>query len=604
MKKNKIFALFFVFSLLFSCGANTNESDNSSIDETINQVNEEISLLSRDLINKINETIETTNDLQNEYEEKSFELDLSYNSIQNTKERHGVSVKELKKEIALLKSEHKIKKAELERKYTSIRNKIEELESSGVYYEDEEYSSLVEKLFKVENEIKESDKNLKESVNAIESEIATLNKSYSDSMNKLKESRTLTISEIEAISTQLSGLNDELINQIKSVNEEIKNLTSNLTFETDLVGEEIENLNALLNTLNSLVNKNIETIADIETKLNVVRDNVCFCESHSYGAPTIESIETCTTIGCRYRVCHQCGMCEYEFVEAKGHVVTSWTKVFQDCQESLYYGKCDTCGEAVFCFDLESDPDTEETYYKNIVESTCVTHGYVEYFCPECDRFIKKEELELDPDNHEKDDYSCCMITIAEWLAKKDSVKPSVIKGVVTAVNKIDKLGSFAITDETGTAFAYERPDKIVKLGDEIIVFAAYAENEGFPELKAPQILNYLNTNQLEKVEQYIETIDIKTLEDNFQSYYENKESLCTKYLKITGGYLILDSSSNGSLSSIQNAEKGLISLYYHTKSEYTKYKGYQVDVICAVRHIKSTFISVQVQSIVIVNNS
>ena len=221
-------ALLFISFALFGCVTNVSENNNSSVDETINYVNERIGSLSSDLINKINETIETTNDLQNEYEEKSFELDLSYNSIQNTIKRHSVSVKELKEEIALLKSEHKIKKAELERKYTSIRNKIEELESSGVHYEDEEYSSLVEKLFKVENEIKESDKNLKESVNAIESEIATLNKSYSDSMNMLKESRTLTISEIEAISTQLSELNDELINQIKSVNEEVKNLTSNV----------------------------------------------------------------------------------------------------------------------------------------------------------------------------------------------------------------------------------------------------------------------------------------------------------------------------------------------------------------------------------------
>ena len=186
--------------------------------------------------------------------------------------------------------------------------------------------------------------------------------------------------------------------------------------------------------------------------------------------------------------------------------------------------------------------------------------------------------------------------TIAEWIQNKDTETPTSIQGVVTAVNKTDAASAFTITDETGTAFSYDAPSAQLNVGDEVVISSVYSDYNGFPQLKAPQVVKTIATDQLAKVASYMETVDINTISENLANYVSDPTSISTKYLKITGGYVVLNANGYPTLSVAADNPSYCVNLYYHS-SELKSKVGAQVDVVCAVRGVGSSYIIVQVQS-------
>ena len=186
--------------------------------------------------------------------------------------------------------------------------------------------------------------------------------------------------------------------------------------------------------------------------------------------------------------------------------------------------------------------------------------------------------------------------TVAEWIKNKDEVTPTSIQGVVTAVNKTDAASAFTITDETGTAFSYDAPSAQLNVGDEVVISSVYSDYNGFPQLKEPQVVKTIATDQLAKVASYMETVDINTINENLANYVSDPTSVSTKYLKITGGYIVLNEKSYPTLSVSADNPSYCVNLYYHS-SELKSKVGAQVDVVCAVRGVGSSYITVQVQS-------
>ena len=195
------------------------------------------------------------------------------------------------------------------------------------------------------------------------------------------------------------------------------------------------------------------------------------------------------------------------------------------------------------------------------------------------------------------------IVTIQTWLTEKNTSTPSAIKGVVTAVNKTDKASSFTLTDATGSVFSYDNPSTQLSVGDEAIISSIYSDYNGFPQLKAPQVVKILNKDKLDTVADKLETIDINTINSSLASYAETPTTISTKYLKITGGYII---NSNGypALALTADASKYVVNLYYHGSSELVEKVGAQVDIIGVVRGVKASEITLQVQSYTVVKEA
>lgn len=184
--------------------------------------------------------------------------------------------------------------------------------------------------------------------------------------------------------------------------------------------------------------------------------------------------------------------------------------------------------------------------------------------------------------------------TIAQWLNAKDTETPMAIQGVVTAVNKLDKAGSFTLTDATGSVFSYDSPSAQVNLGDEIVISSIYSDYNGFPQLKAPEVIKTVATDQLAKVADKLETIDINTISSSLASYVENPTSISTKYVKITGGYVVNDGGYAGLATEVGGSK--CVNVYYHSSSTMLEDVNAKVDVIGVVRGVGSSYVTLQVQ--------
>ena len=187
--------------------------------------------------------------------------------------------------------------------------------------------------------------------------------------------------------------------------------------------------------------------------------------------------------------------------------------------------------------------------------------------------------------------------TIAEWINKKDTETPTSIQGVVTAVNKTDAPSAFTITDETGTAFSYDAPSVQLHVGDEVVISSVYSDFSGFPQLKAPQVVKTIATDQLAKVASYMETVDISTISENLANYASDPTSISTKYLKITGGY-VHDKGGYAALSLVPWDSSFVVDLYYYDATSLIEnYEGCQVDIVGTVRGISKSKITIQLQA-------
>lgn len=196
------------------------------------------------------------------------------------------------------------------------------------------------------------------------------------------------------------------------------------------------------------------------------------------------------------------------------------------------------------------------------------------------------------------------IVTIETWLTEKNTSTPSAIKGVVTAVNKTDAAGAFTLTDATGSVFSYDNPSTKLDLGDEVILSSVYSEHSGFPQLKAPQVVKILNKDKLDTVADKMVTMDINTINSSLASYAETPTTISTKYLKITGGYIIKNSNGYPSLALTADASNYVVNIYYHSSSELLEKVGAQVDLIGVVRGVKASEITLQVQSYTVVKEA
>lgn len=186
--------------------------------------------------------------------------------------------------------------------------------------------------------------------------------------------------------------------------------------------------------------------------------------------------------------------------------------------------------------------------------------------------------------------------TIAEWIEAKDTTTPTAIQGVVSAVNKTTDKSAFTLTDDTGTVFSYDSPSEQLNVGDEVVITSIYSDYNGFPQLKSPTVVKRIGENQLSKIDSKMETIDINTIASNLASYYSDPTSISTKYLKITGGY-VYNNGGYATLAVSDTANSFVVNIYYHSSSEIVAKVGAQVDIVCTVRGVGSSYITVQVQS-------
>ncbi len=190
--------------------------------------------------------------------------------------------------------------------------------------------------------------------------------------------------------------------------------------------------------------------------------------------------------------------------------------------------------------------------------------------------------------------------TIAEWIAAKDEKAPKTIQGVVTAVSKLGEKSSFTLTDNTGTVFSYDGASEVLNVGDEIVVSSIYSENYSLPQLKAPEVVRKVATDQLDKVSSQIETVNISEIKDNLNEY-----KTTTKYMNLQGGYIVdIDSKGRPVLSASADDTSYFVTVFYHSPEELTSKIGAQVDFVCAGRGGGSTYASVQVQSFNVVKEA
>lgn len=185
------------------------------------------------------------------------------------------------------------------------------------------------------------------------------------------------------------------------------------------------------------------------------------------------------------------------------------------------------------------------------------------------------------------------VVTIKEWMDTADTKSPLAMKGIVTAVNKTKTAGSFTFTDETATVFSYDSPSMQVSVGDELIISSVYSHYNGLPQLKAPTVIEKLNTNKLSEVEKHLEVITAATIAENLASYAQDPKLISTKFLKITGAYAIADGDYTAA-SATKDGSK-LFALYYHSSSDIKPLIGKAVDIYGVVRGVGSSSLTIQV---------
>ena len=124
--------------------------------------------------------------------------------------------------------------------------------------------------------------------------------------------------------------------------------------------------------------------------------------------------------------------------------------------------------------------------------------------------------------------------TIAQWLNAKDTETPMAIQGVVTAVNKLDKAGSFTLTDATGSVFSYDSPSAQVNLGDEIVItvvatgYELKAQSNGYEELAETIYRNMSDDNIV-----YDGLMGLRPDDDDEEDYYDEEDSSISRASEI-----------------------------------------------------------------------
>jgi hypothetical protein len=74
-----------------------------------------------------------------------------------------------------------------------------------------------------------------------------------------------------------------------------------------------------------------------------------------------------------------------------------------------------------------------------------------------------------------------------------------------------------------------------------------------------------------------MEEIDINTIAENLSNYTSDPTTISTKYLKITGGYVVLNANGYPTLSVAADNPSYCVNIYYHSSSELKSKVGAQV---------------------------
>ena len=132
------------------------------------------------------------------------------------------------------------------------------------------------------------------------------------------------------------------------------------------------------------------------------------------------------------------------------------------------------------------------------------------------------------------------LITIDEFLNKKDVSSSYFLKGIVTACPNDFEPGlstSYILSDETGHVFVY--PSANVCLGDEVLILATYKQYIYTPEVGAVEYFKVISQNNdylkyCGEVYEY-NILDMKQDQIEMLDYDKIVEKYCNKHLKIDG---------------------------------------------------------------------
>ena len=191
--------------------------------------------------------------------------------------------------------------------------------------------------------------------------------------------------------------------------------------------------------------------------------------------------------------------------------------------------------------------------------------------------------------------------TVAEFhnLKKGDYCK---LEGVVTAVNKVGKAGSFIITDATGSTFSYSGAN--VELGKKYTMVGMRDDYSGFAQLANVSIMETTGENQLSSVlSDKITTITVSDVQQICSDYAGAKKEdtvkeYSPKFYKITGGYLVKNGSGFLGIDVTQptgTVESKVVNIYYNNNSSLDSLVNTAVDLYGAIRGFGTSYLTVQV---------
>ena len=168
------------------------------------------------------------------------------------------------------------------------------------------------------------------------------------------------------------------------------------------------------------------------------------------------------------------------------------------------------------------------------------------------------------------------IVTIAEFLAAKDTVNAKTLTGTVTAVASSKATTDFMLTDDTGSVYCFTYLG--VEVGDVITVSGVYGDFYGFAQLTNATLVGDKTTGEIEDARGT--AIEITAAElitaASASDHTELIETYGNKYVTVYGGYLLKNGNYYG-LADSATASSYKINLYVADNSALDSMLGDEV---------------------------
>ena len=189
--------------------------------------------------------------------------------------------------------------------------------------------------------------------------------------------------------------------------------------------------------------------------------------------------------------------------------------------------------------------------------------------------------------------------TVAEFLEEKDDSKIYTLEGVITAVNKISGKTAFVLSDATSSVFCYAGLE--VSLGDKVQLTGKYGENNAFPQIVDPVLVNTISkNNDVAAASGTAVVTTVTAINTAAKAEGATKESLSAdykgKYLEIEG-YVVISSTGYANFAVAADVDS-CCNLYANENLNLKQYAGAKVIIKGFARGVSvGNGLTIQVQS-------